>query len=325
MRLQDILYFPLKYLGQLGSSIVSRENETRRRKTRNGMAGSLIENVSDTAFWIAHCRALETERPDALFRDPLARLLAGDRGKKIANAMPVRFITTWIVAIRTRVIDDYIRWAIAQGVDTILNLGAGLDTRPYRLDLSESLVWIEADYPRIVEFKEERLSNEKPRCQLDRVKLDLANLSERRKLLASVDARARKMLVLTEGVVPYLSLEEGASLADDLRTLDHVRYWIVEYISPQASKYRHRGMRQLMKNAPFKFAPADWFAFFEIHGWRARETRYLWDESRRLHRPIQLPLFLKVVFIIRGIFASKEQRAAFRKFQGYALLEPADS
>ena len=286
------------------------------------MAG-LIENVSDTAFWIAHCRALETERPDALFRDPLARLLAGDHGRKIANAMPVRFITAWVVAIRTRVIDDYIRSSIAQGVDTILNLGAGLDTRPYRLDLPESLVWIEADYPHIVEFKENQLAREKPRCQLERVKLDLASLPERRKLLASVNARAGKMLVLTEGVVPYLSLEEAASLADDLRALDRARCWIVEYISPQASKYRSRGrMKQFMQNAPFKFAPQDWFAFFQAHGWRSREIRYLVDEGDRLHRPIQLPPFLRLVFLIRGIFASKEQRAAFRKFQGYALLEP---
>ncbi len=290
------------------------------------MPGSLIENVSDTAFWIAHCRALETERRDALFHDPLARLLAGDRGKKIAEAMPVRLITAWIVAIRTRVIDDYIHWALAQGADTILNLGAGLDTRPYRLDLPESLVWIEADYPNIVEFKESRLSNEKPHCQLERVKLDLASLPERRKFFASINARATKMLVLTEGVVPYLSLEEAASLADDLRALDRARYWIVEYISPQASKYRNRGrMRQLMQNAPFKFAPADWFGFFEAHGWRSREVRYLIDEGYRLHRPIQAPLFLRLTFAIRGIFVSKEQRAAFRKFQGYAMLEPTNS
>lgn len=287
------------------------------------MADPLIENVSDTAFWIAYCRALETERSDALFRDPLARLLAGDRGKKIAEAMPARYIITWLVAIRTCVIDDYIRWAISQGVDTILNLGAGLDTRPYRLDLPESLVWIEADYPRIVEFKENLLSNEKPRFQLERVKLDLASLPERRKMLASVNARAKKMLVLTEGVVPYLSLEEAASLADDLRTLDRALYWIVEYISAQASKYRNRGrMGQLMQKAPFKFAPEDWFGFFEAHGWRSREVRYLVDEGKRLHRPIKLPPVLALAFLIRGLFASKEQRAAFRKFQGYAMLEP---
>ncbi|HEY6442927.1 MAG TPA: hypothetical protein VIY66_06255, partial [Candidatus Acidoferrales bacterium] len=65
--------------------------------------------------------------------------------------------------------------------------------------------------------------------------------------------------------------------------------------------------------------------FFEEHGWRCREVHYLWDESKRLHRPIQLPLFLRLIYLIRGIFASKEQRAAFRKFQGYAMLEPTDS
>ena len=141
------------------------------------MTDTLIENVSDTAFWIAHYRALETQRADALFHDPLAGLLAGERGKQIANAMPKSFMTGWAVVIRTCIIDDYIRFAIAQGVDTVLNLGTGLDTRPYRLDLPRSLVWVEADYPDMIEFKEKRLSSEKPRCQLERVKLDLANLS----------------------------------------------------------------------------------------------------------------------------------------------------
>lgn len=40
------------------------------------MTGS-IEHVMDTAFWVASDRALEGERPDALFRDPLAAVLAG--------------------------------------------------------------------------------------------------------------------------------------------------------------------------------------------------------------------------------------------------------
>jgi hypothetical protein len=80
-----------------------------------------------------------------------------------------------------------------------------------------------------------------------------------------------------------------------------------------------------MRNAPFKFAPADWFAFFEAHGWRPKEIRYLLDEGDRLHRPIQAPQLLRTIFRIRGIFASKKQRAAFRKFQGYAILEPRNS
>ena len=35
-----------------------------------------IQHVSDTAFWVAAHRATETERPDALFKDPYARLLS---------------------------------------------------------------------------------------------------------------------------------------------------------------------------------------------------------------------------------------------------------
>ena len=58
------------------------------------MADTLIESVSDTAFWIAHYRAVETKRRDALFRDPLAGVLAGDRGEKIARAMPMSFSAT---------------------------------------------------------------------------------------------------------------------------------------------------------------------------------------------------------------------------------------
>jgi hypothetical protein len=62
------------------------------------MTDTPIENVSDTAFWVAHYRALETKRPDALFHDPLADVLAGDHGHKIARAMPMPFMTAWAIA-----------------------------------------------------------------------------------------------------------------------------------------------------------------------------------------------------------------------------------
>lgn len=88
---------------------------------------SLIEHVSDTAFLVAQLRAVESARPDALFRDRLAARLAGERGRRIAEATP-NPVTAWQIAMRTVIIDRYV--LEAQGVDTILNLGAGLDTRP---------------------------------------------------------------------------------------------------------------------------------------------------------------------------------------------------
>jgi methyltransferase (TIGR00027 family) len=167
---------------------------------------SPIRDVSDTAFWIAHHRALESARPDALFRDPLAARLAGERGREIAEAMPYARVIGWTVALRTHIIDDFIAGAIADGADVVLSLGAGLDTRPYRMDLPQSLLWVEADYPRIIEYKESLLADERPRCHLERVKVDLADAQARRKLLAAVNARARRLLVLTEGGAPVRGL-----------------------------------------------------------------------------------------------------------------------
>jgi methyltransferase (TIGR00027 family) len=288
------------------------------------MPSPQIENVSDTAFAVAHFRAAETARADALFRDPLAGGLAGDHGKKMAAAMPVPFMVSQIVVIRTCVIDDFIRQAISQGVDVVMNLGAGLDTRPYRMDLPESLLWIEVDYPRVIEFKDERLAGQQPRCKLERVPLDLANVTERRKLLPAANARAKRLLILTEGVVSYLSVEEVASLADDLRALDRIDGWIVEYFSSELMKYRGRHrVRWNMQNAPFKFTPPDWFAFFASHGWQSKRIGYLVEEADRLGRPIRLRGILGAIMAVRSLFISKERREAFRKFQAYVLLEPA--
>lgn len=286
------------------------------------MAPALIEDVSDTAFWIAHHRSVETERPDALFRDPLARHLAGEHGQTIANAMPRPSITAWAIVMRTCIIDDFIRRAISEGADAVLNLGAGLDTRPYRMDLPPSLTWIEADYPKVIEYKEERLLRETPRCRLNRIKCDLADATARRKLLAEADANAKKLLILTEGLVPYLTNEDVATLARDLRNLDHAQYWLVDYFSPKLLKQRQRWVGNRMQNAPFKFAPADWFGFFEDHGWKRREVRYLLDEAHRHKRRIDLPLIAKLITGARQTLMTKAQRDAAQKFAGYILLGP---
>ncbi|PWT72922.1 MAG: SAM-dependent methyltransferase [Proteobacteria bacterium] len=287
------------------------------------MAEPAISNVSDTAFWIAHLRAVESARPDALFKDPLAGALAGGRGKEIAGAMPMPRVIAWNVAVRTVIIDRFIQVAIAEGVDCILNLGAGLDTRPYRMALPPELHWIEADYPHIIEHKQKRLATEPPRCRLERVKIDLSALSERRAFFARLNSSANKIAVVTEGVVPYLSVEQAGQLADDLRSMDRARYWVVDYFRAEAAKYRQRmGMRRAMRNAPFRFAPADWFGFFQEHGWRCRELRYLPAEADRLGRPIPLPAPMKLAMKIRMMLLPKEQRKAFLEFMGYALLEP---
>jgi methyltransferase (TIGR00027 family) len=287
------------------------------------MASTPIENVSDTAFWVAHYRAVETQRPDALFRDPFAARLTGERGSRIATAMPMSRMTAWLMAIRTVIIDSYIRSAVQDGIDTVLNLGAGLDARPYRMDLPPSLHWIEADYPAMIEYKETVLAPDKPACRLERVKIDLSDEVKRRELFARVDVGASKVLVLTEGVIPYLTNDQVASLAADLHALEHVRYWIAEYHSPRVIKYRERsGLQRKLQNAPFQFKPDDWFGFFAQCGWRPKEIRYLAEEGERLHRPIALPFWAKVMGLGFWAFVSKQRQLEGKRFSAYVLLQP---
>src|SRR5262249_40175458 len=146
---------------------------------------TLIKDVSDTAFWVAHFRAKESARRDALFRDPFAGKLVGDHGRKIAETMSkTSRYTEWAVVSRTVIIDRFILKAVKEGVDAVINLGAGLDTRPYRMDLPAGLEWIEADYPNIIAHKRPLLAADTPRCRLTQVEVDLADASKRRKFLA---------------------------------------------------------------------------------------------------------------------------------------------
>jgi len=86
--------------------------------------------------------------------------------------------------------------------------------------------------------------------------------------------------VLTEGVVPYLSNHHIAALAEELKSLDRVAYWVVDYFSAAAIHQRPRQMQHKMRNAPFKFAPGNWTAFFEKRGWQVQELRYFCRRSQ---------------------------------------------
>ena len=78
-----------------------------------------------------------------------------------------------------------------------------------------------------------------------------------------------------------------------------------------------------MQNAPFRFAPADWFGFFRSHGWQVKEMRYVAEEAERLRRPVPLPILIKIALKLWTRFAPKQRKEAFLHSMGYALLEPS--
>lgn len=287
------------------------------------MSTSAIRDVSDTAIWVAYYRAVETDRPDAIIRDPLAKRLVGERGAAIAGtfASTGRY-TAWTVIARTVIIDEYIQGALKEGVDAVVNLGAGLDTRPYRMDLPADLPWIEADFPHMVQYKEEMLRDQVPRCRLQRVGLDLSSNDVRREFLASVVPDAKRILVLTEGVIPYLTEENVSQLAQDLRSRPQVALWVVEYFSEYAYRFLKRvAQSRQLANSPFRFFPAKWMEFFSERGWVKKDFHFFGEIAQRYRRPPPMPWFSKLILL----FVSKERIAKMQKLSGYLLLSRSDS
>jgi O-methyltransferase involved in polyketide biosynthesis len=84
----------------------------------------LVRDISDTALGAAVFRGRENDRPDALFRDPYAARLAGERGARIAQEVKFGTRHTWSWIARTYVADLMIGDEIAEGTDMVVNLAA---------------------------------------------------------------------------------------------------------------------------------------------------------------------------------------------------------
>ena len=128
---------------------------------------------SQTALGTAIGRALESGMPaeKRLFSDPLAvrflpwfhraivrllqtpaigELLLEKREKEIPGVMGN-------LICRTRFIDDTLQDALARGIRQVVILGAGMDSRPYRLPGNEGTRFFEVDHPATLEWKRIRV------------------------------------------------------------------------------------------------------------------------------------------------------------------------
>ena len=258
-----------------------------------------VRNISDTALWAAHFRAMETRRPDALFRDPYAEKLGAAQGLEMARKLPYGESHAWAWVARTYLFDQMLQQEIAEGADLIVNCAAGLDARPYRMQLPATLQWIEADLPGILTYKAERLAGDKPTCQLERVAVNLADPGERGKFLQRVAGRGKRGVVLTEGLLIYLEQEEVARFARDLSGVSSLQRWILDLHSPRLLRMMQRRTGKALEKvgAPFRFGPAGGPSFFAPFGWKPTRVEGMLKTATSFGRP---PLFLRLLSKIAG-------------------------
>lgn len=196
--------------------------------------------VSSTAHLVAYVRGMEAEvhKEKKLFEDPYASILAGEVGErslKIADegdtwtpAQKKRFLNS--ISIRTRTIDDHVINCIEDHtVDQIVVLGAGLDTRPWRLNPTkctklEKIDYFEVDFAEIFDYKLKVLGSfgvsAHPLINYHPVVADLSIANTWPILLneAGWDSTRRTLWVM-EGFCNYLNEEELRALMRTITTM----------------------------------------------------------------------------------------------------------
>jgi methyltransferase (TIGR00027 family) len=263
---------------------------------------------------------MESARPDALFRDPYADRLAGERGHQILASMKNGRTYAWPMIVRTAIFDEIILDAIQKrGADLVVNLAAGLDARPWRLPLPPSLQWVDVDLPGILNYKTETLRSEIPKCRYEAVTVDLTDAEARRALFARLGAGAKRALVVAEGLLIYLTPEQVGALATDLHAQPSFQEWLIDLASPQLLKRMSGtwGKSVAAAGAPFQFAPEEGTEFFRPYGWREAMYRSTWEEAQRLNRTMKGAWLWNLL----GRLMPKSKRDQARRFSGYVLLE----
>lgn len=128
--------------------------------------------VAFTCRYTAGLRAVENERAaEPIVRDNIAKHLAGPKGLELARDEwdrlsdmqgPGKHLR---VPARTRIIDDKLSSIVqslsGQGKLQVVSLGAGMDTRPWRLELSGDVSWFDVDQPTTVSLKQKLLADAK--------------------------------------------------------------------------------------------------------------------------------------------------------------------
>jgi O-methyltransferase involved in polyketide biosynthesis len=233
--------------------------------------------ISDGALWAVACRAHETRRADRVLDDPFASHLTTDRGEELffAGASVASFVLT--VAAAT--IDDVLQRAVHNHhIHTVAEFGAGLGTRPYRLELPSDLRWIETDLEPVLGYKVLRLAHAAPHCQVRRLNVDLSDAGQRNGVLPEIARDVTRGLVLTEGLVM-----SGREVIDDLieRIPPMFKYWIADTILPRFNVSSISSERENYRAEP-AVAPKDILDAFERRRWQPTEFRPLKEQALRL-------------------------------------------
>jgi methyltransferase (TIGR00027 family) len=275
-------------------------------------------SVGSTAVMVAAARAVETDQPNALIRDPYAKLLVTNANAGVlweamldpdvaAKVEALDAETAAIIrhmrgyqAVRTNFFDTYFADAVAAGIRQVVILASGLDSRAYRLDWPAGTTVYEIDQPQVLEYKSTTLADNGVTPSADRraVPIDLRQDWPAALRAAGFDPTARTAW-LAEGLLMYLPGEAQDRLFTLVGELSPAGSRIAAETAASHADERREQMRQRFQKVAEEIGleqtldvgelmyrdenRADVAQWLNEHGWRAT-AQNSGDEMRRMDR-----------------------------------------
>ena len=280
----------------------------------------IATSVGTTAVMVAAARAVETDRPNPLIRDPYAKLLVTEAGAGVWESMLDDTLVEKVQefdaeagaifqhmrsyqAVRTHFFDAHFAAAVAAGIRQVVILASGLDSRAYRLDWPTGTTVYEIDQPKVLAYKSQTLASHGATPSADRreVPIDLrqdwpaaliaegfdpkaptAWLAEGLLMYLPAEAQDRLFAQITELSAPgsRIAAETAASHADERRQAMRDRF---DRITAQLGIERTVDIQELIYHDDDRADVVDWL---NEHGWQATGQNS-GDEMRRLDRWVE--------------------------------------
>jgi O-methyltransferase involved in polyketide biosynthesis len=157
----------------------------------------------------------DAKRNRSVCNDVYAHRFMDERGMKIYEPFRSEKMPNISNITRCRIIDDYVSIELTDNNSVnIITIGAGFDTRPYRITGGN---WIEVDEPQIISYKNKKLPIEECKNPLRRISIDFASETLTGKL-EDVDTSLHTVIVI-EGVFMYL---DSGSIENTLREIQQM-------------------------------------------------------------------------------------------------------
>ena len=183
-----------------------------------------LSGISETLLIPLWARALETRRPDAILRDPIALEIFESIDYDFS-----KFEGAWTtqtgIAIRTKLLDEAASAFLAANPEgVVINLGAGLGTRFCRID-NGSVHWYEVDLPYVIALRKRFFR------QTRRYRFIAGSVTEP-STLERITAGSRSVMVLAEGLFMYFPEADVRSLCERLPKRFPRAQMLLEILSP---------------------------------------------------------------------------------------------